>query len=212
MYSVEMRVDIGGKDGIPHSFIVVTGPDGVERGYGFAPRESGSLTGDGKIYDGTSHEYSQTTGKIPLDADSYGRLMDYIQKSTENPPPYYLPYGSQCANWAFKALTEAGIPALASPSMFPDNFLRDLFETIIWNPYTQWLNLTLRDLFNRAKTWTWPRDPIILDLDGDGLETVGLASNVYFDHDGDGVLTKTGWAGSASALPLPARCSSVPRC
>ena len=138
--------------------------------------------------------------------------MDYIQKSTENPPPYYLPYGSQCANWAFKALTEAGIPALASPSMFPDNFLRDLFETIIWNPYTQWLNLTLRDLFNRAKTWTWPRDPIILDLDGDGLETVGLASNVYFDHDGDGVLTKTGWAGSASALPLPARCSSVPRC
>ena len=58
----------------------------------------------------------------------------------------------------------------------------------------------------------WPRDPIILDLDGDGLETVGLASNVYFDHDGDGVLTKTGWAGSASALPLPARCSSVPRC
>lgn len=84
MYSVEMRVDIGGKDGIPHTFIVVTGVDGIERGYGFAPRESGSLTGDGKIYDDTKHEYSQTTGKIPLDADSYGRLMDYIQKSTEN--------------------------------------------------------------------------------------------------------------------------------
>jgi hypothetical protein len=122
--------------------------------------------------------------------------MDYIQKSTENPPPYYLPYGSQCATWAFKALTEAGIPALASPNMFPDDFLRDLFETIIWNPYTQWLNLTLRDLFTRAKRWTRPRDPIILDLDGDGLETVGLASNVYFDFDGDGVLTKTGWAGA----------------
>ncbi|MFT4241435.1 MAG: hypothetical protein QM569_04035, partial [Acidovorax sp.] len=42
--------------------------------------------------------------------------------------------------------------------------------------------------FLSAKTWTWPRDPLILDLDGDGLETVGLASNVYFDHDGDGVL------------------------
>ncbi len=56
------------------------------------------------------------------------------------------------------------------------------------------------DLFNRAKNWVWPRDPIILDLDGDGLETVGLASNVYFDHDGDGVLTKTGWAGKNDAL------------
>ncbi len=56
------------------------------------------------------------------------------------------------------------------------------------------------DLFNRAKTWRWPRDPIILDLDGDRLETVGLASNVYFDHDGDGVLTRTGGAGKDDAL------------
>lgn len=61
-------------------------------------------------------------------------------------------------------------------------------------------NLSLPDLFDRAKNWVWPRDPIILDLDGNGLETVGLASNVYFDHDGDGVLTKTGWAGKNDAL------------
>ena len=56
------------------------------------------------------------------------------------------------------------------------------------------------NFFGSAKTWTWPRDPILLDLDGDGLETVGLASNVYFDHDGDGVLTRTGWAGRDDAL------------
>ena len=54
--------------------------------------------------------------------------------------------------------------------------------------------------FDQAKKWTWPRDPIILDLDGDGLETVGLAANIHFDHDGDGVLTKTGWAGKDDAL------------
>lgn len=54
--------------------------------------------------------------------------------------------------------------------------------------------------FQDAKTWTWPRDPIILDLDGDGLETVGLAANIHFDHDGDGVLTRTGWAGKDDAL------------
>jgi len=62
-------------------------------------------------------------------------------------------------------------------------------------------NLSLPDVFNRAKTWLWPRAPIILDLDGDGLETIGLASsNVYFDFDADGVLTKTGWAGKDDAL------------
>ncbi len=54
--------------------------------------------------------------------------------------------------------------------------------------------------FDSAKTWTPPRDPLILDLDGDGLETVGLASNVYFDHDNDGVLSKTGWVGQDDAL------------
>ncbi|MDR0777352.1 MAG: putative Ig domain-containing protein [Azonexus sp.] len=58
----------------------------------------------------------------------------------------------------------------------------------------------INDLFNRAKKWVLPRDPIILDLDGDGLETVGLDANVYFDHDGDGVLTKTGWVGKDDAL------------
>ena len=55
--------------------------------------------------------------------------------------------------------------------------------------------------FDQAKKWAWPRDPILLDLDGDGLETVGLnASNVHFDFDADGVLTKTGWAGRDDAL------------
>ena len=36
-------------------------------------------------------------------------------------------------------------------------------------------------------------DPIILDLDGDGIETVGLSAGVLFDHNGDGIQTGTGW-------------------
>ena len=54
--------------------------------------------------------------------------------------------------------------------------------------------------FNRAKVWVVRRDPILLDLDGDGVETVGLSANIYFDHDADGVLTKTGWVGKDDAL------------
>jgi hypothetical protein len=65
-----------------------------------------------------------------------------------------------------------------------------------------YLNIAVwaRSFFLFAKNWVWPRDPIILDLDGNGLETVGLAANIHFDHDGDGVLTKTGWAGKNDAL------------
>jgi Zn-finger nucleic acid-binding protein len=54
--------------------------------------------------------------------------------------------------------------------------------------------------YTGAKRWTRPRDPIILDLDGDGLETVGVASNIYFDFDADGVLTRTGWVNKDDAL------------
>ena len=66
-----------------------------------------------------------------------------------------------------------------------------------------WLNEVgdaIKDGFDRAKNWVWPRDPIILDLDSDGLETVGLNANIHFDHDGDGVLTRTGWTGKDDAL------------
>ncbi len=36
--------------------------------------------------------------------------------------------------------------------------------------------------------------PIVLDLDGDGIELVSFEqSTIYFDHDGDGLLERTGW-------------------
>jgi hypothetical protein len=41
-----------------------------------------------------------------------------------------------------------------------------------------------------------PRDPLAIDLDGDGIETIGVpttGSPVLFDHNADGVRTGTGW-------------------
>lgn len=39
--------------------------------------------------------------------------------------------------------------------------------------------------------------PVVLDLNGDGVDLVSLAaSTVFFDVDGDGVKDRTGWAGS----------------
>jgi Ca2+-binding RTX toxin-like protein len=42
--------------------------------------------------------------------------------------------------------------------------------------------------------------PIILDLDGDGVETRALGSGTYFDHAGDGFREETGWVGSDDGL------------
>jgi hypothetical protein len=51
------------------------------------------------------------------------------------------------------------------------------------------------DLFSAAQRTVPRRDPLTLDLDGDGLETVPPSSTdpILFDHEGDGVKTGTGW-------------------
>ncbi|WP_192483952.1 MULTISPECIES: calcium-binding protein [Cysteiniphilum] len=43
-------------------------------------------------------------------------------------------------------------------------------------------------------------DPLIFDLDGDGIETVAADGSVLFDHNGDGVKYASGWAGADDAL------------
>lgn len=42
--------------------------------------------------------------------------------------------------------------------------------------------------------------PIILDLDGDGVETVALSSGIWFDHASDGFAEQTGWVGADDGL------------
>ena len=70
-----------------------------------------------------------------------------------------------------------------------------------------WLgqNLPLPDAinawWNQAKSWVLPRrDPLALDLDGDGIETRGADGQVLFDHDGDGIKNATGWVRSDDGL------------
>ncbi len=42
--------------------------------------------------------------------------------------------------------------------------------------------------------------PIILDLDGDGVETTSVNTWAYFDHDGNGFAESTGWVGRDDGL------------
>ena len=42
--------------------------------------------------------------------------------------------------------------------------------------------------------------PLIVDLDGDGVETSDIHGNVYFDHDNNGFAEKTSWVGKDDGL------------
>jgi len=52
----------------------------------------------------------------------------------------------------------------------------------------------ISDFFTAARNWMQPRrDPLVLDLDGDGIETLAASVGVLFDHNGDGIKTGGGW-------------------
>ena len=41
---------------------------------------------------------------------------------------------------------------------------------------------------------------MMVDLDGDGIETTNVKDGAYFDHDGNGFSEQTGWAGADDGL------------
>lgn len=62
-----------------------------------------------------------------------------------------------------------------------DWFIRAYFNV----PQSQ----SIRAYFGNAKT---AQSPLILDLDGDGIETTPINDGTYFDHDGNGFAEQTG--------------------
>ena len=63
------------------------------------------------------------------------------------------------------------------------------------------LKSKINELWNQTTSWELSRrDPLALDLDGDGIETRGADGRVLFDHDGDGIKNATGWVRSDDGL------------
>ncbi len=72
---------------------------------------------------------------------------------------------------------------------------------VFWGQFVQenpgWLEAVINLEFSIEE----PRDPLVIDLDGDGIELVSLDdSSAYFDLDGDGYAELTGWVSSDDGL------------
>lgn len=104
-YTVEIRTDIGGSDGIPHTFLVVKNEAGEPiYARGFAPEVTG-LWGEGMIHNeidsnGMVHESTISSGTLAvLDENGFDKLKTIISGYENNPPYYNLLLGSQCTVW-----------------------------------------------------------------------------------------------------------------
>jgi Ca2+-binding RTX toxin-like protein len=196
--SAQVRVDIGGGDGVPHTFISVTHPDGKQTEYGMVPATHLSPEGPGKIDitgpDSPSkipHEYDISGPEVTLTDQQYRDLMRDIDASIKNPPGYILPgswwpgQGTNCTGWVVDLWTKHKLPKQLAVT-----------NKWVWNPYGQGLILAVNRWWQGAMSFTvTARDPLAIDLDNDGIETVAInpAAPLRFDHDGDGAPSATGW-------------------
>ena len=54
--------------------------------------------------------------------------------------------------------------------------------------------------FTAGLNWFWRGDPLVLDLDGDGVELTAANNSVLFDHNADGVKTGSQWVRSEDGM------------
>lgn len=200
MPTIQVRVDV---TDIPHTFIVITDDNGNQEGWGFAPKEAGEMFGEGNIYDDTNHPYDYSTTPQELTQQQYQDLKDFIQNSIENPPYYSVPgdwvppeNNNNCTTWVIDAFNSANIPDVFGVT-----------NDFVWNPYGQSIFIILNKFFSSdqdpAAAFGIAKQqgsPIVIDLDGDGVETLSQQEGVYFDLDNNGMAEKTGWAGQDDGL------------
>jgi hypothetical protein len=174
---------------------------------------------------GKEHEYDHTTGPIEVTTEQYNRAINEITNAINNPPYYNLPNSflwpsavNQCATWA-NHIAEVG--GFADKLPWGGNG---------WNPYGQSVWNVIDRFWKRNPDATgaegdpftglpWPGQedilyqikrktgsaatipsPIILDLDGNGVQTTAVKSGSYFDHAADGFAEQTGWVGQGDGL------------
>src|ERR1700722_11176790 len=112
-YTIQVFNDV--TDFPPHTFIVVTGPDDVPHGYGFAPVTADSPEGPGQIQDDTSHAYTVSSDTYTLTAAQYNNLATFIDNAIASPPYYNITNGQECTNWVYDAINSAYGQSVTDP-------------------------------------------------------------------------------------------------
>jgi len=108
------------------------------------------------------------------------------------------------------------VPSLITAQIALDAWCRDLGKGFLQFSFglgstINGIENSVATLFTAAQSYqrqnvatlVWVRrDPLILDLDGDGLETHGIdaAHPIYFDHTGDGTLNPSGWVAADDGI------------
>jgi len=97
-----------------------------------------------------------------------------------------------------KKIDDLGLHDLNNNSDYSKKGLKDHLKDLLRDLMGDDL---FEDLFHQAEAATNPipgiwRDPLLVDLDGDGIETTTVQNGTYFDHGNDGFAESSAWVGS----------------
>lgn len=73
-------------------------------------------------------------------------------------------------------------------------------ELLKADTFEQDLRKVMFGSYDKNKMGKETASPLIIDMDGDGVETSKAEDGVYFDHDGNGFAEKSGWVGQDDGL------------
>lgn len=175
-----------------------TNPNGQPESFGFYPRQEHQPYMPGEV---KSVDYENFVGHgnssppIYITEAQAQRLRDFAAEVNAtgfySVVPGYFGTGQNCAAFVFSALSDVGITTRFPARTIMPWWIPGQFDPALGNLFEMEIGPSAR--IDPAQRFRPRRDPMILDLDGDGLETVGPEAGVLFDHDGDGLKTGTGW-------------------
>jgi len=165
----------------------------------------------------TNKDSKYHTEKITSGADLSGKWAEIVQAVTDIGAAGYnynmIKHNSNTV--VGDALSRVGLPEPHKDTLGPGNWLspgsqsnlsfsvntlpNEMITTTMYGTITaltgNWLIANfVNSLFLQFKSWIPPRtDPLVLDLDNDGIETIGIGGTVVvFDHNADGIKIGTG--------------------
>ncbi|MFN6338975.1 MAG: calcium-binding protein [Cyanobacteriota bacterium] len=225
VYTITAYINPAGINGsLPgHMYISISDGSGASQGYGFHPNPKGlPLAGNGEVRKDELAKYPPEN--IPykfefiISEKQYREVKDFAEKAFWRENPDWLAYNvmtNSCVDFAWAALSKAGITPFGrywNGLILPVDNVSFLNETLYRHRKRSEFNKEImrgprNDVntnFVVAKASKAPprKDPLTLDLDGDGLEATipNPFYSVQFDHDGDGSTTGSGWISADDAF------------
>ena len=181
-------------------------PDAAHEGWPIAP---GAVHHD----DNTNYQTRDYVKIVEISQDQYDAMKNFGDNPASNGFTDYNGLTRSCIDFTWAGLKAGGLTDGYQGNVWPtwnaddvDAALRasnGLFDDLLRKVFNPAVAQAISDAFTGARSVPPPRiDPLILDLNGNGIETVApnAANPILFDHNGDGIKTGTGWVAATDGF------------